>query len=228
MSEGKGNGKGAGAGAGTSAARARLLATATRIFYAEGIHAVGVDRIVSEAEVTRATLYRHFAGKEELVLACLAQVDQGMRAGVEAAVREAGPSAADAVRAVAGFITGGIRSEGFRGCAFLNAAVEYPDPDHPVHQAVLTHRGSRSCWRGSPGSRPRRPGTTSSCCGTGRWPPGASRTRSWSRRPSCAGWTGSCGPWRADPGPDGRREGQRGTRMTPSWITVTASLPSRV
>ncbi|MBV7648496.1 TetR/AcrR family transcriptional regulator [Streptomyces albidoflavus] len=140
MSEGKGNGKGAGAGAGTSAARARLLATATRIFYAEGIHAVGVDRIVSEAEVTRATLYRHFAGKEELVLACLGQVDQGMRAGVEAAVREAGPSAADAVRAVAGFITGGIRSEGFRGCAFLNAAVEYPDPDHPAHQAVLAHR----------------------------------------------------------------------------------------
>ncbi|MGW4376875.1 TetR/AcrR family transcriptional regulator [Streptomyces albidoflavus] len=140
MSEGKGNGKGAGGGVGTSAARARLLATATRIFYAEGIHAVGVDRIVSEAEVTRATLYRHFAGKEELVLACLDQVDQGMRAGVEAAVREAGPSAADAVRAVGRFIAEGIRSEGFRGCAFLNAAVEYPDPDHPVHQAVLAHR----------------------------------------------------------------------------------------
>ncbi|MFE6716068.1 TetR/AcrR family transcriptional regulator [Streptomyces albidoflavus] len=140
MSEGKGNGKGAGGGAGTSAARARLLATATRIFYAEGIHAVGVDRIVSEAEVTRATLYRHFAGKEELVLACLDQVDQGMRAGVEAAVRDAGPSAADAVRAVGRFIAEGIRSEGFRGCAFLNAAVEYPDPDHPVHQAVLAHR----------------------------------------------------------------------------------------
>ncbi|MFF8568811.1 TetR/AcrR family transcriptional regulator [Streptomyces albidoflavus] len=140
MSEGKGNGKGAGGGAGTSAARARLLATATRIFYAEGIHAVGVDRIVSEAEVTRATLYRHFAGKEELVLACLDQVDQGMRAGVEAAVRDGGPSAADAVRAVARFITEGIQSKGFRGCAFLNAAVEYPDPDHPVHQAVLAHR----------------------------------------------------------------------------------------
>lgn len=140
MSERKGNGKGAGGGAGTSAARARLLATATRIFYAEGIHAVGVDRIVSEAEVTRATLYRHFAGKEELVLACLDQVDQGMRAGVAAAVRDGGPPAADAVRAVARLITEGIRSEGFRGCAFLNAAVEYPDPDHPVHQAVLAHR----------------------------------------------------------------------------------------
>ncbi|MGW2843366.1 helix-turn-helix domain-containing protein, partial [Streptomyces sp. NPDC001493] len=56
---------------GTSEARARLLSTATRIFYAEGIHSVGVDRIVAEAQVTRATLYRHFKGKEELILAYL-------------------------------------------------------------------------------------------------------------------------------------------------------------
>ncbi|CAM5723199.1 TetR family transcriptional regulator OS=Streptomyces fumanus OX=67302 GN=GCM10018772_71190 PE=4 SV=1 [Streptomyces fumanus] len=48
-------------------------------------------------------------------------------------------------------ITAGIRSPGFRGCAFLNAAAEYPDPEHPVHQAPrLTGSGSsrrsRSCW----------------------------------------------------------------------------------
>ncbi|MDT7802017.1 MAG: hypothetical protein QOI78_5450 [Actinomycetota bacterium] len=52
-----------------SEARSRLLGAAARLFYAEGIHAVGVDRIIAEAEVTRATLYRHFPGKEELVLA---------------------------------------------------------------------------------------------------------------------------------------------------------------
>ncbi|WP_158694554.1 TetR/AcrR family transcriptional regulator, partial [Streptomyces canus] len=47
-----------------SEARTRLLNTATQIFYAEGIHSVGIDRIVAEAQVTRATLYRHFASKE--------------------------------------------------------------------------------------------------------------------------------------------------------------------
>ncbi|MFE5240383.1 MULTISPECIES: TetR/AcrR family transcriptional regulator [unclassified Streptomyces] len=124
---------------GTSAARARLLNTATRIFYAEGIHSVGIDRIVAEAQVTRATMYRHFTGKEDLVLAYLQQADRDLRAQAEAAQAEE-ESGADKVRAVCRTITAGIRSPGFRGCAFLNAAAEYPDPEHPVHQAVLAHR----------------------------------------------------------------------------------------
>lgn len=56
-----------------------------RLFYAEGIHSVGIDRVTAEAEVTRATLYRHFAGKEELVLAYLDQADQGIRGQVATA-----------------------------------------------------------------------------------------------------------------------------------------------
>ncbi|MCL7370026.1 TetR/AcrR family transcriptional regulator [Streptomyces ardesiacus] len=122
-----------------SAARTRLLGTATRIFYAEGIHSVGIDRITAEAQVTRATLYRHFAGKEDLVLAYLDQADRGIREQVAAAV-DGTPSAAGQVRAVARSIVDGIRSPGFRGCAFLNAVAEYPDPAHPVHRAVLAHR----------------------------------------------------------------------------------------
>ncbi|MFF2330800.1 MULTISPECIES: TetR/AcrR family transcriptional regulator [unclassified Streptomyces] len=126
-------------GRGTSEARSRLLNTATKIFYAEGIHSVGVDRIVAEAQVTRATLYRHFTGKGDLVLAYLDQADRELRAQAEAA--QAGEqSAADKIRAVCRTITAGIQSPGFRGCAFLNAAAEYPDPDHPVHRAVLSHR----------------------------------------------------------------------------------------
>ncbi|CAL9357286.1 TetR/AcrR family transcriptional regulator [Streptomyces sp. enrichment culture] len=126
-------------GGSTSEARSRLLGTATRIFYAEGIHSVGVDRIIAEAQVTRATLYRHFKGKEDLVLAYLALADQGIRGQVEAVLAQGLP-AADTVRGVGRSITEGIRSDGFRGCAFLNAAAEYPDPAHPVHQAVLAHR----------------------------------------------------------------------------------------
>ncbi|MBT2871221.1 TetR/AcrR family transcriptional regulator [Streptomyces cellulosae] len=122
-----------------SEARTRLLGTATKIFYAEGIHSVGVDRIIEEAQVTRATLYRHFSGKEELVLAYLGEADQGMRAQITGALSpDASPK--DDVRAVARAIADGIRSPGFRGCAFLNAVAEYPDPDHPVHRAVLAHR----------------------------------------------------------------------------------------
>ncbi|PWR10166.1 TetR family transcriptional regulator [Micromonospora acroterricola] len=122
-----------------SEARSRLLNTAIRVFYAEGIHSVGIDRIVAEAQVTRATLYRHFPGKEELVVAYLRQVDEAMRGQANDAVA-AGLPAADTLRALSRSIAESIQSPGFRGCAFLNAVAEYPDPGHPVHQAVLAHR----------------------------------------------------------------------------------------
>lgn len=122
-----------------SEARSRLLNTATRIFYAEGIHAVGIDRIVAEAQVTRATLYRHFAGKEDLVLAYLDQVDRATRAQADEAMATGLP-AVEKIRALGRSIAQGIGSPGFRGCAFLNAAAEYPDPESPVHKAVLAHR----------------------------------------------------------------------------------------
>ncbi|MEN3615834.1 TetR/AcrR family transcriptional regulator [Plantactinospora sp. ZYX-F-223] len=122
-----------------SEARLRLLNTAIRIFYAEGIHAVGVDRIIAEAKVTRATFYRHFPGKEDLVLTYLREVHQMDRSAVDAAIA-ANPSPVDALVAVANSIAQGIQSPGFRGCAFLNAAAEYPDPGHPVHQQIIAHR----------------------------------------------------------------------------------------
>jgi AcrR family transcriptional regulator len=122
-----------------SEARARLLATATRIFYAEGLHSVGIDRIVAEAKVTRATLYRHFPSKDDLVVAYLEGVHEMEREGIDKAVA-GGLPAADSLRAIAKSVADGIGSAHFRGCAFLNAVAEYPDPTHPVHQAVLAHR----------------------------------------------------------------------------------------
>jgi AcrR family transcriptional regulator len=122
-----------------SEARLRLLTTATQTFYAEGIRAVGVDRLVADAKVTRATFYRHFPGKEDLVLAYLREVHRKDRAGVDAAIA-AHPSPVDAILAIAGSIAAGIQSPGFRGCAFLNAAAEYPDTTQPVHQEIIAHR----------------------------------------------------------------------------------------
>ena len=121
-----------------SEARLRLLNTATRIFYAEGIHSIGVDRIIAEARTTRATFYRHFPSKEDLVVAYLQAADQAIRRQVYTAIT--GLSASNAVRAIAASIAQDIQSPGFRGCAFLNAVAEYPDPDQPAHQAVLAHR----------------------------------------------------------------------------------------
>ncbi|MGK3209231.1 TetR/AcrR family transcriptional regulator [Amycolatopsis sp. MEPSY49] len=122
-----------------SEARSRLLATATRIFYAEGLHSVGIDRIVAEAKVTRATLYRHFPSKDDLVVAYLQGVHEMEREGIDKVIAGDLPPA-DGLRAIAESIAAGIGSAHFRGCAFLNAVAEYPDRAHPVHQAVLAHR----------------------------------------------------------------------------------------
>ncbi|MFE0359654.1 TetR/AcrR family transcriptional regulator [Streptomyces nigra] len=122
-----------------SEARSRLLDTACRLFYTEGIRAVGVDRIATEAQVTRATFYRHFASKEDLVLAYLGEADTVMRRRADDAVA-AGLPAADTIRTLSKSIARGIQSPGHRGCAFLNAVAEFPDPGHPVHRAVLAHR----------------------------------------------------------------------------------------
>lgn len=124
---------------GPSEARERLLAKATELFYREGIRAVGVERIFAEAPVTRSTFYRHFPSKEALVLAYLRGVDAHIRAGAQTAV-EAAASPADAVRAIGTAVADDLARPGFRGCAFLRAAAEYPDPDDPVRQVVLDHR----------------------------------------------------------------------------------------
>lgn len=118
--------------------RDRLLETAARLFYAAGIHAVGVDRLVTEAQVTRATFYRHFPTKDDLVVAYLQARHNAIRAGVHEATRaKAGTEAVYAIFELVGAETCG---PGFRGCPFINAAAEYPDPDHPVRTAITNHR----------------------------------------------------------------------------------------
>lgn len=123
----------------TSEPRERLLRTASEIFYTEGIHHVGVDRILDRATVTRSTFYRHFPSKEALVLAYVQAVDASARAALEqAGGADLGPR--DRLRALGGLMTAQICRPGFRGCAFINAAAEYPDPASPVRRAVSAHR----------------------------------------------------------------------------------------
>ena len=127
------------AGSARSEARERLLSTASELFYREGIRAVGVERILAETPTTRATFYRHFPSKEALVLAYLRGVDARTRAGIQKAV-QAAVSPDDAVRAIGAALVDDLSRPEFRGCAFLKAAAEFPDPEDPVRQAVLDHR----------------------------------------------------------------------------------------
>ncbi|MFI1918804.1 TetR/AcrR family transcriptional regulator [Nocardia sp. NPDC020380] len=120
-----------------SEARERLLDTATRLFYAEGIHTVGIDRIIAEAGVAKATFYRHFKTKDDLVVAYLVR-EYGRQREVLESVPGSGAESITGIFERLGEISCG---PGFRGCPFLNAAVEFPDPEHAVRKVVDDYRG---------------------------------------------------------------------------------------
>src|SRR5262245_26125929 len=121
-----------------SEARERLLAAASRLFYAEGINSVGIERIIREGQVTLATFYRHFPSKADLVVAYLRGTHDHIAAH---SAQQAEPlHGRDLVRAIGDDVTAQIRQPAFRGCAFLNAASEFEDPQSPVRQVVAEHR----------------------------------------------------------------------------------------
>jgi AcrR family transcriptional regulator len=121
-------------------ARERILATADRLFYAEGVQAVGVQRMVDEAHVTRVTFYRHFPTKDDLVLAYLEVRADRARIALDRllAAYEGNPRGALHAWAVA-FAADGVVDE-YRGCAFVNAAAEYGDTSHPVRARAIQQR----------------------------------------------------------------------------------------
>jgi AcrR family transcriptional regulator len=106
----------------------RLLATATELFASQGIRAIGVDQILREAAVAKASLYSTYGSKDALVLAYLSTLDQRDRNRWRQAVTDV----ADAQARVLVFFDLAIAAaptRGFRGCLYANAATEYPDTE---------------------------------------------------------------------------------------------------
>ncbi|MFE5766892.1 TetR/AcrR family transcriptional regulator [Streptomyces sp. NPDC056485] len=117
-------------------ARTRLLDTAEALFYAEGIQAVGMDRIRTESGVPLKRLYKVFPAKEALVAAYLDRRDRRWTAGLRGAVAEA----ADPVGAVFAWLAAWFSEPGFRGCAFLNAYGELGTGPAAVLDVVHRHK----------------------------------------------------------------------------------------
>ncbi|MBN3933230.1 TetR/AcrR family transcriptional regulator [Streptomyces verrucosisporus] len=108
----------------------KILQTASRLFYEQGIRAVGVEAIVAEAGVTKKTLYDCFGSKEELIVAYLRARDGLWRSTLVKHVNGHDGSPAEKVLATFGALREWIRERNSRGCAFLNASVELPE-GHP-------------------------------------------------------------------------------------------------
>jgi AcrR family transcriptional regulator len=120
--------------------RDHLIATAFRLFYRDGYHAVGIDTILAEAKLAKMTLYHHFASKEELIVAVLEQRSARVDEKVQTILREAGPSPRKRLLAYFARYEAFFSSKEFSGCPFIRAVAEYPDIHSPVHQAVIRRK----------------------------------------------------------------------------------------
>ncbi|AUG78971.1 TetR family transcriptional regulator [Kitasatospora sp. MMS16-BH015] len=123
-----------------SHARERLLVAAERLFYEEGIRAVGVERILSESGVGRASFYRHFPGKEDLVVEVLRRRDVNWRAWLADRVERSGLAAEQQALALFDGLAERFAAEDFRGCAFINTMVEEAAPESAAHLVAHEHK----------------------------------------------------------------------------------------
>ncbi len=128
-----------------SPARDRILDTAFALFYAHGIRAVGVDRIIAESGVAKATFYKHFPAKDELVVAYLDKVDGIWSGQLHAAAEASGPDPAEQLVGLFDALSTACRRDGYRGCAFINAAAEAV-PGSSVHERTVAHKRAVLAW----------------------------------------------------------------------------------
>jgi AcrR family transcriptional regulator len=117
-------------------ARDRLLDTASELFYDRGITATGVDAVVAAAGVSKPTLYAHFRSKSELVAAVLERRHTRRMESLQAWVTARTDDPRQRLLAVFDWLADFYTEEGRRGCAFLNAAAETPDPGDPARQVA--------------------------------------------------------------------------------------------
>jgi AcrR family transcriptional regulator len=120
-------------------ARDRILNTAYALFSRRGIRAVGVDEIIAHAGVAKATLYKHFPSKNELVLGFLALREERWTRGlVEAGARERAETAELRLLAIFDVFDDWFRSPEFDGCTFINVILEL-GPDHALGKASIDY-----------------------------------------------------------------------------------------
>lgn len=119
-----------------STKREQLVQTADRLFYHEGFYATGIDRVIAEAGTARMTLYKHFASKDELVLAVLAYREERYWDTINKALDAAKMQNDRAIDAIVKAHVQWLLDEGSNGCLFFKALGEYSS--HSVHIAEFT------------------------------------------------------------------------------------------
>ena len=123
-----------------SVARQRILESAYDLFSRRGVRAVGIEEVIERAAVAKATLYRHFPSKDDLVLEFLRQRETVWTHGwVEAEARKRSETPEGRLLAIFDLFDEWFHREDFEGCSFINVMIETADVTHPIGRASVEH-----------------------------------------------------------------------------------------
>jgi len=120
--------------------REQIVSEALKLFYQHGFTATGVDKIITEAKVSKKTLYNHFKSKDELVLATLRKRDEMFRNNLMRETERRGESPRAQLLALFDVVGDWFNEKTFSGCMFINAAAEFSDADNPSHIISAEHK----------------------------------------------------------------------------------------
>lgn len=121
-------------------AQAQILAAVDELFYLEGARAVGVDAVVKRAGVNKMSLYRQFASKDALLMEYLQRREEKYWANFEASLAQYPGEPKKQLLQIVLDVAQRTSCTGYRGCPFVNIAVEFPDPQHPARRLVANNK----------------------------------------------------------------------------------------
>jgi len=125
--------------------RDKLFQIAAGLFNQHGYRAVGVDTISSASGIGKMTLYRHFASKDDLIVAFLKQSNQEFWQYFQQSTQDV-PAPREKLLAFFAALQNYLASPACFGCPFINVVSEYPEIDYPGHQVALEHKQSVLAW----------------------------------------------------------------------------------
>jgi AcrR family transcriptional regulator len=126
-----------------SETRQKIIDAAKRRFYRDGFREVGIDQILTDVGISKTAFYKHFECKEDLMLAALEDQDRWLRQTFTDMVRQhADASGIDQLMALFDVVDSLVASDDFQGCIFVHAAIEFPLPHDPAHQAAVRSKQS--------------------------------------------------------------------------------------
>ncbi len=120
--------------------RDELVQKALPIFYRNGFHATGMDRLAAETGISKTSMYKHFRTKEDLILAVLRLRDENFRNWLVRRMEELGHTPADQLIAMFDALGEWFAKPGYRGCMFIKASAEYQEPGDPIHAQAAEHK----------------------------------------------------------------------------------------